>query len=120
MWILQPTDRHREALGSLLTHALTRSNLVSDARLAALAIEHGLTLCSTDRDFARFPNLRWEDPLQQKNQDAESPRGVLALNASLDSHHQADQDNLFNEKASARTCYVHLYSESIWISPESN
>lgn len=63
-WIPQPTERHREILGSFLTDTLGRSNLVPDAHLAALAIEHGLTLCSTDRDFARFPNLRWEDPLQ--------------------------------------------------------
>jgi hypothetical protein len=66
VWIPQPTERHREILGSLLTDRLTRSNLVPDAHLAALAIEHGLTLCSTDRDFAGFPNLRWDDPLQQK------------------------------------------------------
>lgn len=64
-WIPQPTERHREILGSFLTDTLGRSNLVPDAHLAALAIEHGLTLCSTDRDFARFPKLRWEDPLQQ-------------------------------------------------------
>jgi predicted nucleic acid-binding protein len=38
-------------------------NLVPDAHLAALAIEHGLTLCSTDGDFARFPDLAWLDPL---------------------------------------------------------
>jgi len=37
--------------------------LVPDAHLAALAIEHGLTLCSTDGDFARFPELRWLNPL---------------------------------------------------------
>lgn len=63
-WIPQPTERHREVLGSLLSDTLARSNLVPDAHLAALAIEHGLTLCSTDRDFARFPGLRWDDPLQ--------------------------------------------------------
>jgi predicted nucleic acid-binding protein len=39
------------------------ANLVHDAHLAALAIEHGLTLCSTDGDFARFPGLRWINPL---------------------------------------------------------
>jgi predicted nucleic acid-binding protein len=38
-------------------------NLVPDAHLAALAIEHGLTLCSTDGDFARFPGLNWLNPL---------------------------------------------------------
>lgn len=66
VWIPQPTERHREVLGSLLTDTLARSNLVPDAHLAALAIEHGLTLCSTDRDFARFPGLRWDDPLQRR------------------------------------------------------
>jgi uncharacterized protein len=64
VWIPQPTERHRDILGSLLS-TIARSNLVPDAHLAALAIEHGLTLCSTDRDFARFPNLRWDDPLQR-------------------------------------------------------
>jgi predicted nucleic acid-binding protein len=39
------------------------ANLASDAHLAALALEHGLTLRSTDGDFARFPVLRWQDPL---------------------------------------------------------
>jgi predicted nucleic acid-binding protein len=38
-------------------------NLVPDTHLAALAIEHGLTLMTTDRGFARFPGLRWENPL---------------------------------------------------------
>jgi len=38
-------------------------NLVSDAHLAALAIEHGAELCSADRDFGRFPGLRWMNPL---------------------------------------------------------
>jgi predicted nucleic acid-binding protein len=37
--------------------------MVSDAALAALAIEHGTTLYTTDRDFARFPGLRWKNPL---------------------------------------------------------
>ena len=39
------------------------SKLIPDAHLAALAIEHGLTLCSTDGDFARFPGLAWRNPL---------------------------------------------------------
>jgi toxin-antitoxin system PIN domain toxin len=63
VWIPAPTDRHREILGLLLGRSVTRSNLVADAHLAALAIEHGLTLCSTDGDFGRFPGLRWENPL---------------------------------------------------------
>ena len=47
----------------LLSQPGVRGNLVSDAHLAALAIEHGLTLCSTDGDFARFRSLKWENPL---------------------------------------------------------
>jgi len=62
-WVPLPTDRHREILGPLLINQGVRSNLVPDAHLAALAIEHGLILCSTDGDFARFPDLRWENPL---------------------------------------------------------
>jgi toxin-antitoxin system PIN domain toxin len=64
VWIPVPTDRHRDTLRGLLSQTSNRPNLVPDAHLAALAIEHGLTLCSTDGDFARFPGLRWEDPLR--------------------------------------------------------
>lgn len=63
VWVPTPADRHREILGQLLQVA-GQADLVPDAHLAALAIEHGLTLCSTDGDFARFPGLRWEDPLR--------------------------------------------------------
>jgi toxin-antitoxin system PIN domain toxin len=63
-WIPQPTERHRDVLGPLLAAVPgVQGNLVPDAHLAALAIEHGLTLCSTDADFARFPGLRWENPI---------------------------------------------------------
>lgn len=62
-WIPLPTERHRELLGSLLQGQALRANLVPDSHLAALAIEHGLILCSTDGDFARFPAVRWENPL---------------------------------------------------------
>jgi len=47
----------------LLVQPGVHGDLVPDAHLAALAIEHGLTLCSTDGDFARFPGLRWLNPL---------------------------------------------------------
>ena len=63
VWIPQPTDRHIEVLGSLCAQSGMYGDLVSDAHLAALAIEHGLTLCSTDGDFARFRGLRWLNPL---------------------------------------------------------
>ena len=64
VWIPEPTDRHREILGGFLEGVVTKASLVPDAHLAALAIEHGLILCSADGDFARFPGLRWENPLQ--------------------------------------------------------
>jgi toxin-antitoxin system PIN domain toxin len=62
-WIPLPTERHAEVLESLLALPGMTARLVPDAHLAALAIEHGLTLCSTDGDFARFPGLSWENPL---------------------------------------------------------
>lgn len=62
-WIPEATERHREVLGLLLAGSGMQANLVPDAHLAALAIEHGLILCSTDGDFARFDNLRWQNPL---------------------------------------------------------
>ena len=61
-----PTEHHSEVLGDLFSDSDIRGNLVPDAHLAALAIEHGLLLCSTDGDFARFPGLRWENPLTEK------------------------------------------------------
>lgn len=63
VWIPQPTSRHAEVLVSLLEGARLTRDLTSDAHIAALAIEHGLTICSADSDFARFPNVRWMNPL---------------------------------------------------------
>jgi toxin-antitoxin system PIN domain toxin len=63
--IVNPTDRHTALLRELLDPLGTAGNLSSDAHLAALAIEHGAELCSSDADFGRFPGLRWRDPLQQ-------------------------------------------------------
>ncbi len=62
-WIPAPTDAHAQILGELLENEHSH-RLVSDAHLAALALEHGLVLCSSDGDFARFPGLRWEGPLR--------------------------------------------------------
>ena len=63
VWIPQPTDNHQAVLGRLFDQTGTGGNLVPDAHLAALALEHGLTLCSTDGDYARFPGLRCTNPL---------------------------------------------------------
>lgn len=62
--VVHPTDRHAAVLRDLLTPLGAGGNLTSDAHLAALAIEHGATLCSHDNDFSRFSGLRWTDPLR--------------------------------------------------------
>ena len=54
---------HREILRSLLVGKDLRAGLVTDAVLAALAIEHGLTVVSADSDFARFPEVAWVNPV---------------------------------------------------------
>ncbi len=62
VWIPEPTADHFALVGELL-RATPRSKLVPDAHLAALAIGHGLTLCSTDVDFRLFKGLRLLNPL---------------------------------------------------------
>ena len=61
--VVEPTARHLSTLRDLLLPLGAGGNLTSDAHLAALAIEHGAQLCSTDNDFARFARLRWRNPL---------------------------------------------------------
>jgi toxin-antitoxin system PIN domain toxin len=61
--ILDPGERHWDILRRLMRDGQTAGPLVMDAVLAALAIEHGATLHTTDRDFARFPGLKWTNPL---------------------------------------------------------
>lgn len=62
-WIPLPGQGHRDQVATYLKASWMTSRLVPDAHLAALAVEHGLTLCSTDGDFARFPGVRWANPL---------------------------------------------------------
>ena len=61
--IIHPSDRHFALLADLIKKAGTAGNLTIDAHLAALAIERGLILQTTDADFARFPGLKWKNPL---------------------------------------------------------
>jgi len=61
--LLDPGERHLEILDRMLAVLGTGGNLITDAHLAALAIEHQCELCSNDTDFARFPGLRWRNPL---------------------------------------------------------
>jgi toxin-antitoxin system PIN domain toxin len=63
VWVPVPGPAHRSILASLLGELGGGANLIPDAHLAALAIEHGLALCSSDGDFARFKGLRWTNPL---------------------------------------------------------
>jgi len=63
-WIPLPGNRHQEILGRRLVRLGGGAKLIPDSHLAALAIEHGLDLCSTDGDFARFDGLRWVNPLR--------------------------------------------------------
>ena len=61
--IIGPTTAHWDVLRDLLSSGQAVGNLVSDAHVAALAIEHGCDLRSTDSDFSRFSGLRWRNPL---------------------------------------------------------
>ena len=62
-WLPVPTERHPTILGELIVRYHLRGNLIPDAHLAALAIEHGVDICSADTDFARFDEVRWNNPL---------------------------------------------------------
>jgi len=61
--VATPSERHWPILAKLVVGGKARGALVMDAHLAALAIEHGATLMTTDRDFGRFPGVRFRDPL---------------------------------------------------------
>jgi toxin-antitoxin system PIN domain toxin len=62
--ILYPGDRHWQILHQLSQSTRLTGNLITDAAIAAIAIEYGATIHSNDRDFTRFPNLRWHNPLE--------------------------------------------------------
>jgi toxin-antitoxin system PIN domain toxin len=63
--VVRPTEQHWTIFQQMLTDGQAVANLTTDAHLAALAIEHGCELASTDSDFARFPKLKWSNPLSQ-------------------------------------------------------
>lgn len=62
---VDPGPEHWRILRTLIDEAGTAGNLTTDAHLAAIAIENGAELCSTDTDFARFPRLRWINPVAE-------------------------------------------------------
>jgi toxin-antitoxin system PIN domain toxin len=61
---LSPGDRHWPILRRMMIGGQAHGPLMADAQLAALTIEHGGVLHTTDRDFTRFPGLRWINPFQ--------------------------------------------------------
>jgi len=61
--LLGPGDHHWSFLRQTILEGQARGPLITDAQLAALTIEHGGMLCTTDRDFSRFPGLRWQNPI---------------------------------------------------------
>jgi toxin-antitoxin system PIN domain toxin len=61
---LEPGPEHWSIMRDLMRESGTAGSLVSDAHLAALAIERGAELCSADADFGRYPRLRWVDPVR--------------------------------------------------------
>lgn len=60
--LVNPTARHADLLARILAQVGTGANLVNDAHLAALAIEHRASIVSYDRDFGRFAGVRWDHP----------------------------------------------------------
>ena len=60
--IVEPTPRHLDLVGGLLGHVGSGANLVNDAHLAALAVEHHARIVTYDSDFGRFPGVRWQPP----------------------------------------------------------
>lgn len=65
VWIPAATQHTASILGELLTATQVAANLIPDAQLAALAIEHGVPVVSNDSDFARFPGCAWINPLAE-------------------------------------------------------
>lgn len=64
VWVPPVTERTATVLGRLVSEVAVTGNLVPEAQLAALAVEHGLVVMTADTDFERFPDVRWSDPLR--------------------------------------------------------
>lgn len=62
LWIPVPTEDHIRILDQLIKYCEGTSGLIHDAHLASIALSHGLKVVSSDADFARFPNVIWENP----------------------------------------------------------
>lgn len=73
VWIPEPAESHARILTELFLTCAKTSGKVTDAHLAAIAIEHGLTLCSADNGFATVPGLQWLNPLRSNTLHERSP-----------------------------------------------
>jgi len=65
-WVPQPTDRHIDVIDRILESTSAHANDIPDVHLAALALEHGLKLYSTDADFAKYADVTWINPLEER------------------------------------------------------
>ena len=63
VFIPRPATDHKNILGHIINSSSITANDLPDAHLAALAIENGLILCSTDSDFAKYTDIEWENPI---------------------------------------------------------
>jgi uncharacterized protein len=72
--VLDPTSRHVDVLAGLLAGTGAGGNLVNDAHLAAVAVEHGATVITYDSDFGRFTGVRWRRPSGDKPADGPAMR----------------------------------------------
>ena len=61
--MLTPTSQHWATFRGQMSYVNAQADLIMDARLAALALEYDCAIYSTDSDFARFPEVRWVNPL---------------------------------------------------------
>ena len=64
-WVPTETRDHARVLGDLITRHQVDGRLMHDAHLAALAMCHGVEICSADADFARFTEVRWSNPVAE-------------------------------------------------------
>lgn len=66
VWVPQPTERHSAVIDRIISSTPVQANDIPDVHLVALAMEHGLKLCSTDADFAKYPDTTWINPLNER------------------------------------------------------
>ena len=74
-WLAEPSDHYAEVFIRMIRSHQVRGPLVTDAQLAALALDHGVPIVSSDADFARFGEVEWINPLASSAHDSRKPEG---------------------------------------------